>query len=160
RADGGLARACPVRQWTSAAADVSAGKYSATIFATATAISTPNVCASLSATIEGGAIDEDGASAKLSRSAHARGIRACREFENLARRVSGPEAAHAAHETKRRNAVTDDEPYEVLSPTKIRLGPVAKELAAQHGMSLTEMARYLLTQEKLRDAGLTQREGE
>jgi len=54
----------------------------------------------------------------------------------------------------------DERPYVVESPTRIRLGPIAKELARQHGMSLVEMARHLLEQEKMRDAGLTQREGE
>src|SRR5262245_16097619 len=36
--------------------------------------------------------------------------------------------------------------YEILSPTKIRLGPEAKDWAKEHGMTLQEMARYLLAQ--------------
>jgi len=37
-------------------------------------------------------------------------------------------------------------PYEILSPTKIRLGPEAKDWAKEHGMTLQEMGRYLLAQ--------------
>jgi hypothetical protein len=40
--------------------------------------------------------------------------------------------------------MTDDRPYTILSPTKIRLGPDAKFWAEQHGMTLQEFARYLL----------------
>jgi len=40
--------------------------------------------------------------------------------------------------------MTDDCPYTVLSPTKIRLGPDAKHWAHEYGMSLEEFARYLL----------------
>jgi hypothetical protein len=43
----------------------------------------------------------------------------------------------------------DDKPYEILSPTRIRLGPDCKFWAAEHGLSLQEMARYLLNREKL-----------
>jgi hypothetical protein len=43
--------------------------------------------------------------------------------------------------------MTDDRLYEVLSPTKIKLGPEAKYWAEQNdGMTLAEMARYLLQQ--------------
>ena len=51
--------------------------------------------------------------------------------------------------------MTDGRPYEVLSPTKIRLGPEAKYWAKRHGMSVTEMARHLLQQKKLRAAGMS-----
>jgi hypothetical protein len=36
--------------------------------------------------------------------------------------------------------------YEVLSPTKIKLGPEAKYWADQNGMTLAEMAKHLLHQ--------------
>jgi hypothetical protein len=36
--------------------------------------------------------------------------------------------------------------YEVLSPTKIKLGPEAKYWAEQNGMTLAEMAKHLLHQ--------------
>ena len=54
----------------------------------------------------------------------------------------------------------DDKPYEVLSPTKIWLGPVARDLCKLHNMSEREMAQHLLAQHKLQRAGLTQKEGE
>jgi hypothetical protein len=55
----------------------------------------------------------------------------------------------------------DDRPYTNLSPTKIRLGPIAREICRMHGnMSETEMARHLLQQEKLRQSGLAQKNGE
>jgi hypothetical protein len=47
----------------------------------------------------------------------------------------------------------DDRPYIVESPTRIRLKPEAKFWAEQHGMSLEQMARYLLQAEKLRADG-------
>jgi hypothetical protein len=40
----------------------------------------------------------------------------------------------------------DDQPYVVESPSRIKLSPEAKYWAEQHGMTLTEMARYLLQQ--------------
>lgn len=54
----------------------------------------------------------------------------------------------------------DGTPYEVLSPTRIRLSPLAKEMAKMHGMSEREMAKHLLQQTLRRAAGDTQREGE
>jgi hypothetical protein len=54
----------------------------------------------------------------------------------------------------------DSEPYVIESPTKIRLGPVAKHWAQEHGMTLVQMARWLLTAEAQRQAGTTQRVGE
>jgi hypothetical protein len=54
----------------------------------------------------------------------------------------------------------DDAPYVVHSPTKIRLSPLAIELAKQQGMSLTQMAKHLLQQHRQREAGLTQKQGE
>ena len=54
----------------------------------------------------------------------------------------------------------DDRPYTVHSDTRITLSPLAKEMARMHGMSLTEMARHLLAQEKLKADGRVQREGE
>ena len=54
----------------------------------------------------------------------------------------------------------DERPYVIESPTRIRLGPTAKEWAQAYGLSLEEMARHLLAQEKLRASGITQRQGE
>jgi hypothetical protein len=54
----------------------------------------------------------------------------------------------------------DDRPYTIHSDTRITLSPLAKEMARMHGMSLTEMARHLLAQEKLKADGRVQREGE
>jgi hypothetical protein len=54
----------------------------------------------------------------------------------------------------------DDKPYTIHSPTKITLSPEAKYWAEQHGMRLEAMAKHILQQEKLRDAGLSQRQGE
>ena len=39
-----------------------------------------------------------------------------------------------------------DKPYKIHSETRITLSPLAIELARDHGMSLTEMARHLLNQ--------------
>ena len=47
----------------------------------------------------------------------------------------------------------DDRPYVVESPTRIRLGPYARQLAQQYGLSLTEMARYLLDAHNADNAG-------
>jgi hypothetical protein len=57
-------------------------------------------------------------------------------------------------------APTNDMQFEIISPTKIKLGPVAKYWAQEHGMSLEQMARWLLTAEAQRQAGLAQRVGE
>ena len=54
----------------------------------------------------------------------------------------------------------DDRPYVIESPTRIRLMPVAREWAREHGMSESEMARHLLREDAQRQAGLTQREKE
>jgi hypothetical protein len=54
----------------------------------------------------------------------------------------------------------DDKPYEILSPTKIRLGPLAKEMAHEFGLSLTDMAKHLLNQHRLEQAGQIQQPGE
>jgi hypothetical protein len=43
---------------------------------------------------------------------------------------------------------------------KVTLKPIAKELAAEHGMTLEEMAKHVLRQEELRQAGQIQRDGE
>jgi hypothetical protein len=55
---------------------------------------------------------------------------------------------------------TDDRKFVIESPTRITLGPEAKELARQQGMSLEDMAKHLLQQDRLRQTGDTQREGE
>jgi hypothetical protein len=57
-------------------------------------------------------------------------------------------------------APTNDMPFEIISPTKIKLGPVAKQWAQAHGMTLTEMARWLLNQDTQRQAGQIQMEGQ
>jgi hypothetical protein len=54
----------------------------------------------------------------------------------------------------------DERPYVIESPTRIRLRPVAKEMARMHGMSLVEMVRHLLSQESLKADGTAQRDGE
>jgi len=50
--------------------------------------------------------------------------------------------------------MADDRPYVIESPTRVRLGPTAKEWAREWGMSDVEMARYLLKQDALQDAGI------
>jgi hypothetical protein len=55
---------------------------------------------------------------------------------------------------------SDDPPFTIHSPTKITLTPTAKEWAQQHGMTLEEMARFLLRQEQQRQSGNAQRQGE
>jgi hypothetical protein len=54
----------------------------------------------------------------------------------------------------------DDRPFVIESETRVRLGPVAKEWARVHGMSLEQMAEHVLHQDNLRAAGLIQRQGE
>jgi hypothetical protein len=48
-----------------------------------------------------------------------------------------------------------DTPFQVLSPSRIRLGPAAQAWAQEHGMTVTEMGKYLLQREKMRNAGMT-----
>jgi hypothetical protein len=54
----------------------------------------------------------------------------------------------------------DDKPYTVHSDTRITLGPAARELCKLHGMSERDMAKHLLNQHRLEQAGQIQREGE
>jgi hypothetical protein len=54
----------------------------------------------------------------------------------------------------------DSEPFVIESPTRIRLGPVAKEWAREFGLSLTDMAKHLLNQHRLEQGGQIQRPGE
>ena len=54
----------------------------------------------------------------------------------------------------------DDKPYTIESPTRVRLSPLARELAKMHSMSEVEMARHLLQQHRQRQAGLAQKDGE
>ena len=54
----------------------------------------------------------------------------------------------------------DDRPFTIQSNTRITLGPIAKEWARAWQMSLDELGKHLLQQEKLRRQGLLQREGE
>jgi hypothetical protein len=51
------------------------------------------------------------------------------------------------------------QPFVIESPTRIRLYATARRWAQAHGMTLDEMARHLLTQHSLREAGLTQQQG-
>lgn len=50
--------------------------------------------------------------------------------------------------------------FTIESPTRIRLGSEAREQAREYGWTDRQMAEHLLTQEKLRQRGLIQREGE
>jgi hypothetical protein len=54
----------------------------------------------------------------------------------------------------------DHRPYTVHSPSKITLRPEAKFWAREHGLSNIELAKHLLAQERLRELGHTQRDGE
>jgi hypothetical protein len=54
----------------------------------------------------------------------------------------------------------DDRPFVVVSPTKIRLMPVAREWAKTFGMSEEAMGKHLLQQHRQREMGKIQREGE
>jgi hypothetical protein len=58
------------------------------------------------------------------------------------------------------SAANTEAPFEIISPTKIKLGPEAKAWAQAHGMSLTQMARWLLSQDAQRQAGQIQMEGQ
>jgi hypothetical protein len=49
----------------------------------------------------------------------------------------------------------DDRPYVIESPTRIKLGPDAKHWAREWGWSDEQLARYLLQQDRLREAGIT-----
>jgi hypothetical protein len=50
----------------------------------------------------------------------------------------------------------DPEFFTIESPTRVRLGPMAKAVAREAGMSLEEMARHLLEQQRKRELGHTQ----
>jgi hypothetical protein len=54
----------------------------------------------------------------------------------------------------------NEKPYVIESPTRIRLMPEARELAKLNGMTEEQMARHLLKQHALQQAGLVQKEGE
>jgi hypothetical protein len=56
--------------------------------------------------------------------------------------------------------MTDEKPYEILSATKVRLGPEARELAKLSGVSEQQMARFLLEQNRLRESGQIQKDHE
>jgi hypothetical protein len=53
-----------------------------------------------------------------------------------------------------------EQPFKVLSPTKVWLSATARQLASMHSMSEEEMARHLLAQHRLQELGLVQRSGE
>ena len=46
--------------------------------------------------------------------------------------------------------MSEDEPFIIESPTKIRLGPIAKEQAREYGWTDVQMAKYLLNLHKQR----------
>jgi hypothetical protein len=50
----------------------------------------------------------------------------------------------------------DDTPYKVLSGTRVWLSETARQLASMHNMSETQMAKHLLNQHRLKQAGLVQ----
>ena len=50
--------------------------------------------------------------------------------------------------------MADDRPFVIESPTRVRLGPTAKEWAREWGWSDAEMACYLLKQDALHEAGI------
>jgi hypothetical protein len=56
--------------------------------------------------------------------------------------------------------MNDEQPFKIHSATRITLTTTAREMAKMHGMSETELARHLLEQERLRQAGETQQVGE
>jgi hypothetical protein len=56
--------------------------------------------------------------------------------------------------------MADSPPYTIHSDGKITLSPLAIEMARQQGLSLTDMAKHLLQQDRMRRAGLAQRDGE
>jgi hypothetical protein len=53
-----------------------------------------------------------------------------------------------------------DTPYKVVSPTRVWLSKTARQLAAMAPMSETAMAKHLLEQHRLKQAGLVQKDGE
>jgi hypothetical protein len=53
-----------------------------------------------------------------------------------------------------------DLPYTIHSETRITLSQEVKDWAAEFGMTLNEMARHLIQQEKLREMGAIQQRGE
>jgi hypothetical protein len=54
----------------------------------------------------------------------------------------------------------NERPFVIESPTRIRLSPTAKAWAQTWGLSLTELGKYLLQQEEMRQRGHIQRDGE
>jgi hypothetical protein len=55
---------------------------------------------------------------------------------------------------------TDDSaiPYLVKGPARVWLSKTARQLAEMHKMSETQMARHLLNQHRLKQAGLAQKD--
>jgi hypothetical protein len=54
----------------------------------------------------------------------------------------------------------DDPPYTILSPTKVRLGLLAREMARMNGMTEAQMAKHILQQDAQRASGAVQKQGE
>jgi hypothetical protein len=89
------------------------------------------------------------------------------EERTLARSLGLSDSEYAANKAKLIqlkasgwSSMEDDKPYVIESPTRIRLMPIARELAKMHGMSEIEMAQHLLQQHALQDAGMVQKDGE
>lgn len=57
---------------------------------------------------------------------------------------------------------TDDSatPFRVKGPSQVWLSRTARQLAEMHNMTETQMARHLLNQHRLKQAGLIQTDGE
>jgi hypothetical protein len=53
-----------------------------------------------------------------------------------------------------------DQPFKILSSTKVWLSQTARQLAAMQNISERDMAKHLLAQERLRELGLVQKQGE
>ena len=59
--------------------------------------------------------------------------------------------------------MTDDDdgpPFKVTSPTRVWLSRTARQLAEMHNMSDEQMAKHLLNQHRLKQAGLVQKDNE
>jgi hypothetical protein len=53
-----------------------------------------------------------------------------------------------------------DQPFKILSSTKVWLSQTARQLAAMNNISEEQMCKHLLAQEGLRELGLVQKQGE
>ncbi len=81
-------------------------------------------------------------------------------IRNRSPRVHAKQAANGGTEKGGGDPAMSDDVYEVLGPRKIRLSPTAREMAKMHNMTETQLARHLVEQHRLREAGQIQKEGE